>query len=519
MAGAMDPASQSLEASLHRLLPPDIFLSALSLELALALVGVGADDVTLKELQAVFGFANAEAWAQTLGAKIQTLLAAGRSGDPILAIANRVFAKCTVRPEHAAAVVRTLGAEVERLESEQQVNGFVERETCGMIKRVVSADSVQNSKLIAVNAIYFKGKWKQPFQTARTTVAPFYPAGISGPKETCHLMESEPGKQWEYHEDASGQYLLLPYLNGHGARSELCALVFLPAALSAHGSNPMSTVNVGEVCRRATQRAGAFWLPRFKVEAGPTELKEAMQALGVRTAFDDSTGHFPHVSTMPLNVDSILQSVAVAVDEQGTEAAAVTADCCGGGGGMPVAPFHMRCDRPFGFAVVQRNPTANGTGVFTGGGTGVVLFSGNVVNPGVVGTAPSSSAGLMSMAGSGWATFPPGAGHWMCPPPSAGVMGMPAMGCPPSAMTMPSAAMARGMPMPTPVQPMVAPNRTVRPAAACASPTTSTIWDDFERRRREQDAALAAEGGSAATCQQANLLNVDKAALFKDLGF
>ena len=166
---------------------------------ALALVGVGADDITLKELQAVFGFESSAAWAQTLGAKIQMLRAAGRSGDPILAIANRVFAKCTVRPEHAAVVVRTLGAEVERLDSEQQVNGFVERETRGMIKRIVTAEHIKKSKLIAVNAIYFKGKWKHPFQSA--VVAAFYPAGMSGPKEVCHLMASKPGKQWEYHDN------------------------------------------------------------------------------------------------------------------------------------------------------------------------------------------------------------------------------------------------------------------------------------------------------------------------------
>ena len=85
--------------------------------------------------------------------------------------------------------------------------------TRGMIEEIVTEDTVAQSVLIAVNALYFKGKWSVRFDVADTEVAPFQPVG--GAPSTCHMMQTPVGKKWCYHEDANAQYIMLPYLHSH----------------------------------------------------------------------------------------------------------------------------------------------------------------------------------------------------------------------------------------------------------------------------------------------------------------
>jgi len=373
-----------LTAKFGAILPPGFF-SPVSISLVLALVGAGATGQTLHELQVALGWPNHQDWQASLVASWEALRRAEAQDEgPTVSIATRVFTKVPVLPSYAEAVNSLFRAELEPLKSASQVNAYVNEATRGMIQEVVDDSIVAQSEMIAVSALYFKGQWLEAFDKTATTVAPFLP-GPTLPQSSCHLMRTGSGREFLYHEDATAQYVVLPYdgakrATGGTNPSPLVALVALPRV--ATGS-PFESVDVSGALAalRAKQhsgkRPGALWLPRFCVDSAYNDFEKTLQALGVQRAFTTSA-EFGNVSQVPLKFDTVIHKVRVEVDEQGTEAAAAAVVCIGFGCVAPTTreePFQMRCNRPFVFSVVHLD-------------AGNVLFAGTVDNPGTVGAAP-----------------------------------------------------------------------------------------------------------------------------------
>lgn len=111
----------------------------------------------------------------------------------------------------------------------------------------------------------------------------------------------------------------------------------------------------------------ALVLPKFefRTQAG---LRDALQALGMRTAFDAESADFSAMSTEEqLYISDVVHEAYVAVDEEGTEAAAATAVIVRAAG-LPAQPVELVIDRPFIFALRDL-------------GTGALLFLGRVIDP------------------------------------------------------------------------------------------------------------------------------------------
>eukprot|EP00218_Dolichomastix_sp_CCMP3274_P016470 CAMPEP_0170151252 /NCGR_PEP_ID=MMETSP0033_2-20121228/49022_1 /TAXON_ID=195969 /ORGANISM="Dolichomastix tenuilepis, Strain CCMP3274" /LENGTH=393 /DNA_ID=CAMNT_0010388343 /DNA_START=9 /DNA_END=1186 /DNA_ORIENTATION=+ len=361
------------------LAPGQKFVSPYSIHLAMALVAAGATGQTLAELAAVLDWPTGPNWQQQLAQLLSSLTAATGAGEPTVAVANRVFTKVPIQPQYAAAVKSTFGASIEPLQSAAQVNAFVSTATQRMITEIVSDATVTDSRLIAVNALYFKGKWAVQLNKADTALAPFRTRdmpGTAGRVESCHLMRTPPGKEWRYFEDAIAQYVLMPY---QGAGGAIAAVVALPKDVAA---DPLQTADFGAALaalRAAPERKGTVEMPRFAVES-EAELSSELVALGAPRAFSNAA-EFGGVAAdgVPLKIDKVLHKVKVEVDEEGTVAAAATAvvlvPFCSTPSGPE--PFQMRCDRPFAFAVAHVP-------------SGLVLFAGSVERPGCVG-APATA--------------------------------------------------------------------------------------------------------------------------------
>ena len=96
----------------------------------------------------------------------------------------------------------------------------------------------------------------------------------------------------------------------------------------------------------------------FRSEAG---LKPALQSLGVRIPFEDGRADFSAMTTQePLHIAAVLQQVFLAVDEEGTEAAAATAVVMSTES-APLAPEQFDVDRPF---LVVIHDVEHGTPLF-----------------------------------------------------------------------------------------------------------------------------------------------------------
>jgi serpin B len=111
-------------------------------------------------------------------------------------------------------------------------------------------------------------------------------------------------------------------------------------------------------------------LPKFKLEYG-VELEQPLKAMGMKTAFNPSgTADFSGISSRPLYISAVRQRTFVEVNEEGTEAAAVTGMAVAASGPEfnPPPPFQMIVDRPFLFLIADEQ-------------TGTILFMGLIFEP------------------------------------------------------------------------------------------------------------------------------------------
>jgi len=120
-----------------------------------------------------------------------------------------------------------------------------------------------------------------------------------------------------------------------------------------------------------SQANGTLFFPRFKLEYEKT-LNEVLKSLGMAIAFEpyqaDFTRMFDKVGDMNLFIDKVKHKSYVEVNEEGTEAAAVTSVEIGVTSAGPGSPFVMRVDRPFIFAIRENH-------------SGTILFIGKIVDP------------------------------------------------------------------------------------------------------------------------------------------
>jgi serpin B len=243
------------------------------------------------------------------------------------------------------------------------INDWADKKTRGKIKDVVQFPFDTNTRLILANAIYFKGKWAHPFDKNLTKPRDFHPGG--GETKQTPMMSQR--KTFSYQEGDGFQAVRLPYA---GYRLEM--YLFLPAT----NSSPQQLVAdfSGENWRdkilpQFEDNEGFLAFPKFKINYDIL-LNEPLQALGMRRAFISGVADFSAMADEPLFVSDVKQKSFVAVDEEGTEAAAVTTVEMKSLA-MPLRPpksFEMIVNRPFLFVIADEE-------------TQSILFTGIIFNP------------------------------------------------------------------------------------------------------------------------------------------
>jgi serine protease inhibitor len=223
------------------------------------------------------------------------------------------------------------------------VNAWVNARTKGRISRIVSQLSPLVA-LVAMNAVYFKGRWERPFQKELTREAPFHTASGSMP----HLPLMSQDGRYRYYEDRHLQIVTLPYVGG------VSMIVVLPAAKSdlEEFRQNLTASRLESWTHKSKFQQGVVKLPGFKVDY-EAELRNGLTALGMNRAFDENRAQFGHVHSdqIPVSLGRVLHRATCDVNEEGTEAAAVTlAGVLCSSAAMRERPpklFHMIVDRPF----------------------------------------------------------------------------------------------------------------------------------------------------------------------------
>lgn len=239
------------------------------------------------------------------------------------------------------------------------INNWVSRNTQEKIPEIIREIN-PNAVLFLINATYFKGNWTTPFNAELTSDRPF--TLLDGSQKQ-HPTMTQSGR-YAYLENDQFQAVSLPY----GESKRLSMYVFLPhesSDLSAFQQS-LTAENWETWMSQFGRREGAISLPRFKLEY-TTQLNDVLEALGMAVAFDADQADFSGMSDGALSISQVQHKTFIEVNEEGTEAAAVTSVEIQTLS-APVAPFQMSVDRPFFYAIRDNQ-------------TGTILFMGTVVEP------------------------------------------------------------------------------------------------------------------------------------------
>jgi serine protease inhibitor len=345
----------------------NIFISPFSVSMAFGMLLNGAKGPTLDSLEKVLGDA---------GMSLDDINAAYKNSSSFLTtldahvsfqIANSIWYTYgfSVLPNFLNVNKNYFDAEVDSLDfmspgAPLTINNWVNTKTNGKIPTIIDGGIPLGTVMYLVNAIYFKGAWTNSFNTSNTKDASFTCG--DGSFTTCKMMSQN--ATFAYYADNSVQAIDLPYSD-----RSFSMTVLLPAA-EVSIDQYASALTQGEwntIINNLDSAKVELYIPKFILNYSQ-HLSSQLKSLGMGIVFDYMRANLTGISKMwGLCVTDVLHKSYVNVDEEGTEAAAVTSITVG-----VTVVFEdkkvMRIDRPFIFAIREHQ-------------TGTILFIGKIENP------------------------------------------------------------------------------------------------------------------------------------------
>ncbi|XP_063729882.1 leukocyte elastase inhibitor-like isoform X3 [Eleginops maclovinus] len=294
-----------------------------------------------------------------------------------LSLANRLYGEQSYQfVKHYLAETQNLyNAELESVDfkasaeaARVNINGWVEEQTQGKIKDLLAKGVVSSmTRLVLVNAIYFKGNWDKQFKEDSTVDAPF--RMNKNDTKSVKMMQQESKFRLSFISEVNCQVLEMPYQG-----KDLSMLIFLPNEIED------DSTGLEKLEKELTYEKFVEWtrgnmmgetkvevkLPRFKMEES-YDLKEILKSMGIVDAFDVTMSDFSGMSKAnDLFLSQVVHKAFVEVNEEGTEAAAATAGLIAVTSVQITAQFNA--DHPFLF-FIRHNPTMS------------ILFAGRYCSP------------------------------------------------------------------------------------------------------------------------------------------
>ena len=364
--------SNEFALNLYRRLASDagagrnLFFSPSSLTTAMAMAHAGAKGETADQIASVLHLQP--------GVSPGGFTGKAQSPGNELAVANAMWGQrgYGFAADYVGRLEREFGAALFELDfaanagaARKRINDWAERQTHGRIKDLMPPPTVtSDTVLVLTNAVYFKGKWQRPFDPRSTAEAPFF-VSVDAPVNV--PMMSQRGRFRRVIRDGA-QALELPYGGG-----EVSMVILLPD--DCDGLTKLEQTLTSEALdgwltdvSQAPAESLAVTIPKFTT-SGEFSLAQTLAAMGMPDAFDFAKADFSGMNggKERLAISVVVHKAFVAVDEEGTEAAAATGVAVTRTAALkPAPPF--RADHPFLFVIREAK-------------SGNVLFLGRVMNP------------------------------------------------------------------------------------------------------------------------------------------
>ena len=365
----------------------NIFISPVSAALALQMLlnGAGKGSTTYLEISKTLGVDRLDLTSinqanLALLLKIQTqqprtlLPQEGNPAIPFtLTLASSVWnnsnSPFTFNPSFVSTLQTSYQAEAKTVNfsadsGSNAINYWAAYKTDGKIKKVIDAEALKPLAFVMMNATYFKANWQTPFDSQLTATGTGF-TRADGTKTTVEMMSKK--HEFGYAETSLGQAMELPYMG-----DQVSMVIILPKEGrsirdAVTDSDGVLSQKFWQELQRAPKRNADFYLPKFQLSYEVT-LNDSLQSLGMGSVFTNHSD-LTNLGSPPSKVSLVKQDSFIKLDEEGTEAAAVTTI------GASLTAIHgptptkvMRVDRPFLVSIVEKT-------------TGSVLFMGVISDP------------------------------------------------------------------------------------------------------------------------------------------
>jgi len=346
----------------------NLAFSPYSIAVALAMTANGAAGPTQAQMLDVLhidSLATYNAGIDALTQEIESLAgpvkrADGKTDQIALATANQLFgdgqtewgkAFLTVLAKEYGAGMRTVDFRHAFEAARQLINRWTAGQTHDRIPTILPPGVLdETTRLVLVNALYLKAPWADPFVKDTTSQKPFIKA--DGSLVDVEMMQAAP---------EGAVYLIGAHYQGARllySGTTLAMTVAVPD--SGHESEALTALLGGGLTAKGASGVNLS-LPRWTFQT-PTDLKQPLIDLGMPRAFGGRADFSPMSPSDPLYIYDVLHQAFIAVDEDGTEAAAATAVVMDELSLM-VTQHDLVCDRPFLFVI---HDVAHGTPLFVG---------------------------------------------------------------------------------------------------------------------------------------------------------
>jgi serpin B len=346
----------------------NIFISPTSVALALAMTYNGADGETKAAMEETLGKQGLT--TEQLNQSYKDLMDALVSVDPkvLLEIANSIWYRNDVEvlPEFIRVNNTYYNAEVNAIlfndQAKDIMNGWVAEKTHGKITEVID-DVPEDAIMYLINAIYFKGIWRSEFDKDKTADLPFTLADGS----VVQVPTMQQQDTFRYFSNEWMSAVELPY-----GQENFSMVILLPKTGKTTDDivSSLSIENWNAWMKDFSDKDVVVHLPRLKFEYGKL-LNDDLMDMGMGIAFSNDADFSKIDSTRDLMISRVIHKTFVEVNEEGTEAAAVTVveiiETSYEPGGNE-GPVYFYVDRPFLFLIREKD-------------TGAILFIGRVTDP------------------------------------------------------------------------------------------------------------------------------------------
>lgn len=378
--------------------------------MAFSLVYPGSTNDAVDEIRTVFGYLDDDdgssnnmhlVWedvSTSLTSRADGACSSGNGGEewcyggarPLLSISNSIWIDDgdALNADYEAVVGKySQQIDFQSIESPKVVNQWVKNQTNGLVDSIVQEGEPLPGVLIAINSLYLKASWAKQFHEGNTNLDSFYssPQRSDGAAKA-HFMH-QVGEMLYSHDVMAGfQIVQLPF------SSSSMSMIFVLPTTDDNGNALVASSALVPALKSLKETRVALALPKFKFEKMYDDnLKEALQDIGIVSPFKEGTQSLCNIfalDTYPcsqLFISRVLQKTVVDVNEEGVEAAAVTAIIGSKSSPEPMdqpEPVLMMMDHPFQFFVYDEKED-------------LVLFEGRLGDPKVPDGGESATSSMV----------------------------------------------------------------------------------------------------------------------------